>query len=246
MQSGTTDLSRQDSQHKNIFFIFIYSLHKNQSQMKKTSLFFSFMSIGITLFLTACSPVTMTSWTNPQDNQIKIKTIVVWAMFEKLQYEQPFEDAIVSYLKGKGIKAIPALSILTPGVKYELPVLEKKFDSIGATSALIIAYKGTDKTQTYVPPTTTTVYGAYPGYYGNYYGFYNYAYPVWGANTVTTGGYWETSTTVSLVANLYGTSKETLIWTGDITYANPSSVSGAGFDVAKSIYTSWSNANFVK
>ena len=215
--------------------------------MKKTSTFFTFLSISLTLILTACtSPVTLTSWTNPENNQVQIKTIVVWAMFEKLQYEQPFEDAVVSYLNGKGIKAISALKILTPGVKYELSVLERKFDSIGATSALIIAYKGMDKSETYVPPTTT-VYGGYPGYYGNYYGFYNYGYNAWGGtNVVTTGGYWETNTTINLIANLYGTKKETLAWTGEIAYTNIQSVTGAAFDIAKSIYTSWSNANFVK
>jgi hypothetical protein len=165
-------------------------------------------------------------------------------MFNKLDYEKPFEDGMISYFNEKGLKAIAALDFLNPNQKYEMPQLEKMVDSVGADAILIFAYKGTDKTQDYVPPTTTV----YPDYYYNYYGFYNWYYPFYapGYDVVTTGGYWVTTTTVNLTANLYANSNNLLIWTASVSITDPQYVDQAGIDIARSIYQDWIQNDLLK
>ena len=155
--------------------------------------------ILIAFLFTSCNPITMTTWTNPKENQ-KIGNVVVWAMFDKLEYQKPFEQYASSYFNSKGFKSMESLNFIAPGQKFDLQQLEKKFDSLGIDGILVVTYKGTDKSDSYIPPTTTV----YPDYYYNYYNYYNWGYPMYGmgANVVTTGGYWVSSSTVNVLANL--------------------------------------------
>jgi hypothetical protein len=211
--------------------------------MKKQTILLTGFAIVALFLITACSPVTLTSWKNPKVNE-QISKVVVWGMFNKLDYEKPFEDGMISYFNEKGLKAIAALDFLNPNQKYEMPQLERMVDSVGADAILIFAYKGTDKTQDYVPPTTTV----YPDYYYNYYGFYNWYYPFYapGYDVVTTGGYWVTTTTVNLTANLYANSNNLLIWTASVSITDPQYVDQAGIDIARSIYQDWIQNELLK
>lgn len=208
----------------------------------------SFLSFGIlaaamAFVLSGCSPVTVTSWKNPKVNE-QISKIVVWGMFKKLEYEKPFEDAMVAYLNSKGMKAISALDFLDPNVKYEYQELERLIDSIGADGILIFAYKGTEKEKDYVPPSTSI----YPNYYNNYYGYYNWYYPNYGPgySVVTTGGYWTTTTVINLTSNLYGNSKDELIWTAQVTVTDPEYVDTSSTEIARNIYKDWVKNDLLK
>jgi hypothetical protein len=189
----------------------------------------------------SCSPITLTSWKNPKENQ-KVSHIVIWGMFNKIEYEKPFEQAVAGYFNQKKLKAVEANTILTFGEKYELTTLEKKFDSIGADGILIVTYTGTDKTRDYVPASATI----YPDYYYSYYGFYSWGYPMWGPGySVTTGGYWTTTTVVNLRANLYDNSDNTLLWTAQIAVTDPQYVDEASYGVAEKIYSDWLNNQLI-
>lgn len=212
--------------------------------MKKRSfLSLGILAAGLAFILSGCSPVTLTSWKNPKVNE-QIGKVVVWGMFNKLEYEKPFEDAMVAYFNSKGLKAIPALAFLNPNVKYEYPDLERMIDSIGADGILIFAYKGTDKEKQYVPVSTSI----YPDYYYNYYGYYNWYYPYYGPgySVVTSGGYWNTTTIVNLNTNLYGNSKDELLWTAQISITDPDYVDSASTDIAKSVYQDWLKNGILK
>jgi hypothetical protein len=192
--------------------------------MKKRHILSVLAVAFIALFFSACSPVTMTSWTSPKlDPAFKVKTMVIWAMFDKLEYEKPFEEAISEYLTGKG--------------KYTYEEMEEIFNKAGANCALIFTYQGKQTTETYVPPSTTV----YPGYYNNYYSYYNYSYGgYWGSAAVTTTpGYWSTSTTVSVQGNLYANSTDDLIYTASIEVTNPDDIQAIAYDIAKKIYADW-------
>jgi hypothetical protein len=202
-------------------------------------LLYQYFPAGIVLILTlaACSPVTMSSWTSPKAGEFKVKAVFVWAMFEKLENEKTFEDAMVDYLQTKGIKAIPALSVIQPSTKYQHDELVQIIKGAGANSALIFTYKGADKTETYEPPTTTV----YPEVYFNYYNYYNYSYAsYWGSGgAVTSPGYWTTSTTLHLVANLYASTDEGLIYTSAIQITDPTDVQSATYDIARALWSDW-------
>lgn len=209
----------------------------------RNSLFIGILTVVTAFLLTACSPVTLTSWKNPKQND-QISKVIVWGMFNKLEYEKPFEDAMVGYFNARGLKAMPALDFLDPNVKYEYADLERIIDSVGADGILIFAYKGTDKEKDYVPPTTTV----YPDYYWNYYGYYNWYYPYYGPgyNVITTGGYWTTTTIVNLNANLYGNLKDELLWTASISITDPEYIDSASEDIARSVYQDWMKNNLLK
>lgn len=212
--------------------------------MKNRSCLFTGILTIVTVFLlTGCSPVTLTSWKNPKLND-QISKVVVWGMFNKLEYEKPFEDAMVSYFNTRGLKAMPALDYLDPNVKYEYADLERIIDSLGADGIIIFTYKGTDKEKDYVPPTTAI----YPDYYWNYYGYYNWYYPYYGPgyNVITTGGYWTTTTIVNLNANLYGNLKDELLWTASISITDPEYLDSASEDIARSVYQDWIKNNLLK
>ena len=194
----------------------------------------------LTLIFSACSPVTMTSWHDPKlDPAFKATAIVVWGMFDKMEYEKPFETTVCDYFKTKGIKAIPAMSVLDPKKKYDYQELEKIFGDAGANCALIFTSGGKETTETYVPGSTT-VYG---GYYGNYYSYYNYGWGgYWGGAMVTeTPGYWSTSTTVYVEAALFANSNDNLIYRASFTITDPEDIQPIAYDMAKKLYADWVN-----
>jgi len=212
--------------------------------MKKSMLFPAAMLLLAIFMLTSCgSSVTLTSWTNPKESE-KIGNVVVWGMFEKLEYQKPFEQYATAWLNKKGFKANESLNFIAPGKKYELNDLEKKFDSLGVEGILVVTYKGTDKTQTYVPATTTV----YPDYYYNYYNYYNWGYPMYGygANVVTSGGYWATSSTINLHANLYANSDNTLLWSADIAVDDPQYIDAVSTRIISQIYGDWQKSGLLK
>jgi hypothetical protein len=205
--------------------------------MTKMVYFFSLAGIALILALGSCSPVTMSSWTSPKAGEFRVTTVFVWAMFDKLENEKTFEDAMVDYLQSKGIKAIPALSVIQPSTKYQHDELARIIKGAGANSALIFTYKGADKTETYEPPTTTV----YPEIYYNYYNYYNYSYAsYWGSGgAVTSPGYWTTSMTLHLTANLYASTDEGLIYTSAIQITDPTDVQSATYDIARALWSDW-------
>jgi len=212
--------------------------------MKKSLQINAALGFVLVLILAACaSPINLTSWVNPKEHE-QVSKIAVWGMFDKLEYQKPFEQTVTKYLNDKGLKSVEALSFIIPGTKHDFKELESKFDSAGADGILIVTYKGTDKQDSYVPPTTTV----YPDYYYNYYGYYSWGYPMYapGANVITTGGYWVTTSVVNIRANLYANSDNTLLWTADISITDPSYIDEASYQVAGSMYADWVKNGLLK
>ena len=212
--------------------------------MKKSMLVPGALLILVSFLFTSCgSSVYLTTWTNPKEKE-KIGNVVVWAMFDKLEYQKPVEQYSVNWLNSKGFKAMESLGFISPGKKYQLNDLEKKFDSLGVDGILVITYKGTDKTESYVPQTTTV----YPDYYYNYYNYYNWGYPVYGtgASVVTSGGYWSTTSTVNLQANLYANSDNALLWTAEIAVTDPQYIDQVTVKVIAEMYQDWQKNGLLK
>jgi hypothetical protein len=196
------------------------------------------------IIVTSCSsPVTLTGWKDPKAT-IKVSKIVVLAMFKKLEYQKPFENAAVDYFNSKGIKAIPSLKLLAPNRMYEQAELVRILDSIGADGVLVFNYTGLDKTENYVPETTTI----HPQYYNNFYGYYSYGYNMYSApgyNEVTTGGYWTETNIINLTSNLYNTTDKSLVWTGKISVTDPEYVDLTSTKITKYIYSEWEKEGLV-
>jgi len=194
------------------------------------------------IVLSCGTPLTITTWKNPSlSNQVT--KVAVMPMFEQLKYLKPFETSIVQVFNEKGLKAIGSLGFLNPEKKYEINDIKRKCDSLGADAMLVFIYEGVDKTESYVAPTTyyTGYYGGYGGYYGGgYWGGY-YATP-----TMTTGGYWETSSTFKLKADLYVKGSKDPLWTGYIQVTDPTHIDQTGYMVGSTIYSDWKKEKLIK
>ena len=221
--------------------------------MKATKIYFSLLAVVAAFVITSCgSPVTLTSWKNPADNS-KISKVVVMPLFDKLEYMKPFEQSMDAWFSSQGLKALGSLDILNPNIKYTVSDIKKKCDSLGADAILVFVYKGTDKSESYVPPTTYTTGGFGGSWGGGYWGgghwgggdFYGGA-GFDAGSTVTTGCYWTTTSVVNLKASLYTKSSKDAIWTGDITVTDPNYVDQSATTIAQDIYADWQKYNLLK
>lgn len=195
------------------------------------------------LMVTSCDPpLTLTTWKNP-DLKNQVSKVVVMPMFEKIEYLKPFEQSVVSVFNNKGLKAIGSLGFLNPMKKYPINEIKSKCDSLGADAILVFIYEGMDKTESYVPPTTY-----YNGYYGGYGGYWAGGY--WGGGyygaTVTTGGYWASSSTFKLTAQLYVKGSKDPLWTGALQVTDPTHIDQTGYMVGSTIYSDWKKQNLIK
>jgi hypothetical protein len=218
--------------------------------MKTVKIYSVFTLIIIALVISSCgSLVTLTSWKDPAVTA-QISKVAIMPLFDKLEYMKPFEQAMDVYFDNQGLKAVGSLDFLNPNIKYSIADIKKRCDSLGVDAILVIAYKGTDKTENYVPPTTF-VEGGYGGYWGGgYWGNGNWGGGYWGGayggNTVTTGGYWTTTSVVNLKASLYVKGSKDAIWTGEVAVTDPNYVDQAATAIARDIYNDWGKYNLLK
>ncbi len=228
-----------------LIMLFLY-FYKKTTDMKTKSFFFNLFAGLAILTITSCTtPVTMTTYKNPNDNS-KISKVVVMPLFEKIEYMKPFEQSMDAYFNSKGLKSTGSLDLLNPAVKYPISEIKRKCDSIGADAILVIIYQGTDKTESYVPGATY-VTGGFGGYWGGGYwggGFYGNPYNYGGI--VTTGGYWTATRVINLKASVYTHAAKEPLWTAEIKITDPKYVDEAAVSIARSIYTSWQDLGLIK
>lgn len=223
--------------------------------MRKQKTYFGLLAVVAAFVIASCaSPVSMTSWKNPNVNTT-ISNVAVFPLFDKLEYIKPFEQSMCAFFTSQGLKNIGSLDFLNPNVKYTIDEIKTKCDSVGADAILVITYQGTDKSQNYIP-ATTYVSGGFGGYWGGgywgpgYWGggpYYGYGGPgYYGAGVVTTGGYWNTTSVVNLKASLYTKDSKDAVWTAEISITEPDYVDEAATTIAQDIYTNWKNVNLLK
>jgi hypothetical protein len=212
--------------------------------MKTGKIYFSLVAVVAAFMFTSCgAPVTLTSWKNPE-NKSQISKVVLMPMFEKLEYMKPFELSMDAYFEKQGLKTLGSLDFLNPNVKYSIDDIKKKCDSLDADGILVFVYKGTDKSESYVPPTTYYT-GGYGGYWGGGYWGGGY-YGGYAGGTVSTGGYWTTTSVINLTASLYCWGSKDAVWTGEITITDMQYVDQAATEIAKEIFADWQKYGLLK
>ena len=154
---------------------------------------------------------------------------------------KPFEISMTKYFNSKGLKAMGSLEFLNPNIKYPISEIKSKCDSLGVDGILVFIYQGSEKSENYVPETTYYT-GGYGGYWGG--GYWGAGY--WGGGVVTTGGYWTSTTTVNLTANLYVKGSKDPLWTSEIQVTDPEYVDQAAYNLAGYIYGDWQKNNVLK
>ena len=211
--------------------------------MKTGKIYFALLAVVAAFILNSCSaPVTLTTWKNP-DNKSQVSKVVVMPLFEKLEYMKPFEQSMDAYFMKQGLQAIGSLDFLNPNVKYPIDDIKKKCDSLGADGILVFKYTGTDKSESYIPPTTYYT-GGYGGYWGG--GYWGGGYGGYYGGTVSTGGYWTSTSVVNLEASLYTHGSKDALWTGQITITDPQYVDQIAVNIAQNIYADWQKYGLLK
>jgi hypothetical protein len=191
--------------------------------------------------LTSCGPtVKVTTWKNPAIKS-KISKVAILPLFKKVEFIKAFEVSMVSCFDKKGLKAIGSLDFLNPTVRYPIDEIKHRCDSLGVDAILIVLYQGTDKTESYVPPTNY-----YSGGYGGFGGYWDGGY--WGgaSGNVSTEGYWTTSHVINLTAKLYVKGNPDAIWTSEISVTDPEYVDVIANNIGKQVYADWQKNQILK
>ena len=209
--------------------------------MKTRKIYLSLLAVITAVIFTSCSsPIKMTSWKN-QASTTQISKVAILPLFEKLEYLKPFEQSMSAYFNSKGLKSLGSLEFLNPTIKYPVDDIKRKCDSLGVDGILVFIYKGADKTESYVPQTTYYT-GGYGGYWGG--GFYGGGY--YGGGVATTGGYWTSSTTLNVTANLYVKGSNDPLWTSEFQITDPTYIDQVAATMAGYIYGDWVKNNVLK
>jgi hypothetical protein len=195
--------------------------------MKKMTLLFSVAAIGLIFMVSSCTSVNLTSWKDPGTN-VQVKHVFILAMFDKLEVTQPVEQYTANYFTAHGLACTKSLDVIAPGQQLSETELQQKVTAAGADAVLVFVPKTSDQSLDYNPPTYA---GAYRGWYGGVY--------------AVSPGYYSVSTTYHCQANLYLVNGNKLIWTGDLSSTDPTSIEDAASHMAQSIYNDWVKNNLV-
>ena len=189
--------------------------------MKKLVIAVLFTGLMSGFLLTSCTSVNLTSWKD-QSTNTQVNEVVIMALFDRMDVTKSIEENMCSYFTAKNLKCIKSLDFIPPNQQLTESELKEKLIGTGADAVLIFIPKQADKSVNYVPPT-------YSGYYRGWYG---------GMYTVSPG-YYSESTTYRVQANLYTKEDKGLIWSGDISTTDPSTIDAAAMQMASAVYKDW-------
>ncbi|NAS11486.1 hypothetical protein [Poritiphilus flavus] len=191
-----------------------------------------FLSLISVFFLLGCGPAKMSStWTKDGYKDRAYGKVAVVGMSKDLESRNLFEGGAVALLKENGINAVEGISMFPPGSGKNLKakdyiriIKENELDGV-ITMALI----DSKESERYQPGETVYV----PSYYrvGRYIAR--------GYNVYSTPGYYQPTKTYLIEAVLYDVKgelsegKETMVWTGQSSLMNPSSLESASKSFTK-------------
>lgn len=209
--------------------------------MKRSFTIPAILVAALLLVLASCqTPVSLVSWKNPASSA-KISKVAIMPLFERIDYLKAFEQGMTAFFTKKGLSSVGSLDFLNPNVKYPIDDIKHRCDSLGVDAILLFIYKGTDKSDSYIPPTSyyTGTYGGYGGYWGGgWWGGYG--------DVVTTGGYWTTTHVINLSAKLFVKGSPDPVWTGDVSITDPDYVDTAAKRIGQQIFSDWKQNNLLE
>jgi hypothetical protein len=166
--------------------------------------------------LAGCSTTTrfVNTWKAPDAAPLSLRsgdTVVAMVISRNEATRRSGEDALAGELARRGLRAIPAYSILSVEQAMQKDSALATLRATGAVAAFVVRPLQTTRTATYVPPTygAPVPYGAWGPYYG-----YGWAAPY-------SPGYVVTDTVLRLEVLAYDLRQEKLVWAGQSETTNP-------------------------
>jgi hypothetical protein len=168
----------------------------------------------------------VSSWRAPDAEPLQIRgaKVAAVAMIEQIASRRVAEDAIARELTARGAIGVPMYAIYTDEDPTDEPAARAALEREGYTGLVVFRPVGTEQEIVATPP-----YGgpAYSMYWGGYYGF-GWGMPWYSAEI-------RTYTVVSVETLVYSLRQNKLVWGGQSTTTNPSSVDRLVHDTASKV-----------
>jgi len=171
------------------------------------------------LALAACATTTqfVNTWKAPDAGPLALRqgdTVVAMIISRSEANRRSGEDAFAAELSRRGLRVIPAYTVLSVDQAMQKESALQTLRATGAVAAFVVRPLQTTRQATYVPPSYWAT-GPYPSW-GPYYGY------GWGAPY--SPGYVVTDTVIRLEVLAYDLRQEKLVWAGQSETANPESL----------------------
>ena len=181
-------------------------------------------TVGI---LSACASTPfVSSWRAPDAEPLQIQgaKVAAVAMIEQVSSRRAAEDAIARELTARGATGVPMYTIYSDEGPTDEPAARAALEREGYTGLVVFRPVGTDQ-----EIVATPFFGgsAYSTYWGGYYGL-GWGMPWYGAEI-------HTYTVVSVETLVYSLRQNKLVWGGQSTTTNPSSVDRLVHDTASKV-----------
>jgi len=182
------------------------------------------------MVVTACAACASTpfvsSWRAPEAEPLKIAgaKVAAVAMIDNVASRRTAEDAIARELTARGAVGVPMYTIYPDERPSDEPAARAALEREGFTGLVVFRPVGTQQEIV----STPTYWGpAYSMYWGGYYG-YGWGMPWYGTEI-------HTNTVVSVETLVYSLRQNMLVWGGQSTTTNPSSVDRLVHDTAQKV-----------
>ncbi|MDQ3188386.1 MAG: hypothetical protein M3Q28_05730 [Pseudomonadota bacterium] len=178
-------------------------------------------SVVMTLASCATSTELNAQWVNPQaGSRLPVKSVMVMGINRDSTARRIYEDAMVTQLAARGVKAVQSYKTLPGDGPAEQQAIQSTLSSVGADAVLI---SRTVSVSNEVRVSPGLVAGppwgfGWPGFYGYYHGFWSAAY------AIPPSVY--TVQNVLVDTRLFEVKDYTLLWSGSSTTVPTGSMQG--------------------
>ncbi len=112
----------------------------------------------ISFLCLSCASTKISSFSNPDVDFSKYKTILVCGDCQDIEFRKALETDIVNAFTEKSITAISYITIISPVKEYTEEELKKIYSDNKIDAFLTVTIISSSKETVYIPPTTTTNY----------------------------------------------------------------------------------------
>ena len=184
----------------------------------------------IVLALAACATTTqfVNTWKAPDAAPLALRqgdTVVAMVITRSEANRRSGEDALAAELSRRGLRVIPAYTVLSVDQAMDKESALQTLRATGAVAAFVVRPLQTTRQATFVPPT---YYAPVPyGSWGPYYG-YGWAAPY-------SPGYVVTDTIVRVETLVFDLKQNKLVWAGQSETTNPERLDQFMRDLVKTV-----------
>ncbi len=171
------------------------------------------------IIVSACaSSAFETSWQAPDATPVVVSGSKVAAivMMENQVSRRAAEEALARELTARGAVGVPLYTIYADATPNNEAAVKAALERAGVDGAVVM--RPVDKRQEVESTPVMYTGPAYSGFYGGYYGY------GWGAPYGVSGGEIRTNTIITVETLVYSLKQNKLIWGGQSSETNPSSV----------------------